>query len=93
MGLVAVSRVKSILKLYLCKSIVTDGKATRSKVESIDLKKHFKVKKQLFENYSSKSIAFSNVKVSTSPLPMMTCFEGGKMVNQKKLLPPRRPSE
>ena len=28
--------VKSILKLYLNKSIVTDGKTTRSKVESID---------------------------------------------------------
>ena len=31
-----VSGVKSILKLYLSKSIVTDGKTTRSKVESID---------------------------------------------------------
>ena len=31
-----VSGVKSILKLYLNKSIVTDGKTTRSKVESID---------------------------------------------------------
>ena len=30
------SGVKSILKLYLSKSIVTDGKTTRSKVESID---------------------------------------------------------
>ena len=30
------SGVKSILKLYLSKSIVTDGKTTWSKVESID---------------------------------------------------------
>ena len=30
------SGVKSILKLYLNKSIVTDGETTRSKVESID---------------------------------------------------------
>ena len=30
------SGVKSILKLYLSKSIVTDGKTTRSKVTSID---------------------------------------------------------
>ena len=30
------SGVKSILKLYLSKSIVTHGKTTRSKVESID---------------------------------------------------------
>ena len=30
------SGVKSLLKLYLSKSIVTDGKTTRSKVESID---------------------------------------------------------
>ena len=30
------SGVKSILKLYLGKSIVTDGKTTRSEVESID---------------------------------------------------------
>ena len=30
------SGVKSILKLYLSKSIVTDGKSTRSKVESIN---------------------------------------------------------
>ena len=34
--LVLRSGVKSILKLYLSKSIVTDGKTTRSKVESID---------------------------------------------------------
>ena len=34
--LAASSGVKSILKLYLSKSIVTDGKTTRSKVESID---------------------------------------------------------
>ena len=30
------SGVESILKLYLSKSIVTDGKTTQSKVESID---------------------------------------------------------
>ena len=30
------SGVKSILKLYLVKSSITDGKTTRSKVESID---------------------------------------------------------
>ena len=30
------SGVKSILKLYLSKSIVTDGKTTRSEVESMD---------------------------------------------------------
>ena len=30
------SGVKSILKLYLSKNIVTDGKTARSKVESID---------------------------------------------------------
>ena len=30
------SGVKSIFKLYLSKSIVTDGKTTRSKAESID---------------------------------------------------------
>ena len=34
--LVVSSGVKSILKLYLSKSIVTNGKTTRSKVESID---------------------------------------------------------
>ena len=36
------SGVKSILKLYSSKSIVTDGKTTRSKVESIDQKKALK---------------------------------------------------
>ena len=35
-ALVLRSGVKSILKLYLSKSIVTDGETTRSKVESID---------------------------------------------------------
>ena len=35
-SLYVTSGVKSILKLYLSKSIVTDGKTTRSKVESID---------------------------------------------------------
>ena len=33
---VVVSGVKSILKLHISNSIVTDGKTTRSKVESID---------------------------------------------------------
>ena len=33
------SGVKSILKLYLSKSIVTDGKTTRSKVEKVLTKK------------------------------------------------------
>ena len=59
--LVITSGVKSILKLYLSKSIVTDDKTTRSKVESIDQKKHLS---------KSTRIAFSNVKVSTTHLPM-----------------------
>ena len=41
------SGVKSILKLYLSKSIVTDGKTTRSKVESIDQKKHLSKSKKV----------------------------------------------
>ena len=40
------SGVKSILKQYLSKSIVTDGKTTRSKVESIDSKKHLSKSKK-----------------------------------------------
>ena len=36
---VVTSGVKSILKLYLSKSIVTDGKTTRNKVESTLLTK------------------------------------------------------
>ena len=78
------SGVKSILKLYLSKSIVTDGKTTRSKVESMIQKT------QSFKNYSSKSIVFSKVKVSTAHLPMSS--EGGKMVKQKQLLQLRWPS-
>ena len=41
------SGVKSILKLYLSKSIVTDGKTTRSKVESIDQKMHLSKSKKV----------------------------------------------
>ena len=33
---VGISGVKGILKLYLSKSVVTDGNTTQSKVESID---------------------------------------------------------
>ena len=40
------SGVKSILKLYLSKSTVTDGKTTRSKVESIDQKQHLSKSKK-----------------------------------------------
>ena len=150
MGGVVSCGVKSILKLHLSKSIVTDGKTTQSKVEGIDRKKHLSKSKKSFKNYSSKSIAFSIVSVnctlagasgrvdtlcghalyiehqkeykvcwswmmtpdaglkstpSTSKpseedaqphddddLPEMTCSEGGKMVNQKKLFPLRWPS-
>ena len=41
------SGVKSILKQNLIKSIVTDGKTTRNKVESIDWKKHLSKSKKV----------------------------------------------
>ena len=43
---IVTSGVKSILKLYLSKSTVTDGKTTRSKVESIDQKQHLSKSKK-----------------------------------------------